>query len=46
MATNRGVAYIGPGKVEVKSIEYPKLRMPKSDVPIRSAEKTLRTASF
>jgi glutathione-independent formaldehyde dehydrogenase len=31
MANNRGVAYIGPGKVEVKSIEYPKLRMPKSE---------------
>ncbi len=31
MASNRGVAYIGPGKVEVKSIEYPKLRMPKSE---------------
>src|SRR6266705_3252281 len=31
MATNRGVAYMGPGKVEVKSIEYPKLRMPKSE---------------
>jgi glutathione-independent formaldehyde dehydrogenase len=31
MATNRGVAYVGPGKVEVKSIDYPKLRMPKSE---------------
>ena len=31
MATNRGVAYIEPGKVELKSIEYPKLRMPKSE---------------
>jgi glutathione-independent formaldehyde dehydrogenase len=31
MASNRGVAYIGPGKVEVKSIEFPKLRMPKSE---------------
>ncbi|MFZ4986446.1 MAG: formaldehyde dehydrogenase, glutathione-independent [Blastocatellia bacterium] len=31
MATNRGVAYIEPGKVEVKSIDYPKLRMPKSE---------------
>jgi len=31
MASNRGVAYIGPGKVEVKSIDYPKLRMPKSE---------------
>ena len=25
MASNRGVAYVGPGKVEVQSIDYPKL---------------------
>ena len=31
MPTNRGVAYIKPGTVEVKSIDYPKLRMPKSE---------------
>ena len=31
MATNRGVAYIKPGVVEVQSIPYPKLRMPKSE---------------
>lgn len=31
MATNRGVAYIEPGKVEVRSIPYPKLKMPKSE---------------
>jgi len=31
MANNRGVAYVGPGMVEVKSIDYPKLRMPKSE---------------
>jgi glutathione-independent formaldehyde dehydrogenase len=31
MPTNRGVAYVEPGKVEVKSIDYPKLRMPKSE---------------
>src|SRR5215813_13366535 len=31
MATNRGVAYIEPGKVEIQSIPYPKLRMPKSE---------------
>jgi glutathione-independent formaldehyde dehydrogenase len=31
VATNRGVAYIEPGKVEIKSIDYPKLRMPKSE---------------
>ena len=27
MASNRGVAYIGTGKVEVKSIDYPKLSL-------------------
>ncbi len=27
MASNRGVAYIGPGKVEVQSIDYPKLAL-------------------
>lgn len=31
MPTNRGVAYIKPGVVEVQSIPYPKLRMPKSE---------------
>src|ERR1700723_1670536 len=31
MSANRGVAYIKPGTVEVKSIDYPKLRMPKSE---------------
>src|SRR5437879_3548504 len=31
MATNKGVAYMGPGKVELKSIEYPKLKMPASE---------------
>ena len=31
MATNRGIAYVGPGQVEVKSIDFPKLRMPKSE---------------
>jgi glutathione-independent formaldehyde dehydrogenase len=25
MASNRGVAYLGPGKVEVKAIDFPKL---------------------
>ena len=25
MAENRGVVYLGPGKVEVQSIKYPKL---------------------
>ena len=27
MASNRGVAYIGTGKVEVRSIDYPKLAL-------------------
>jgi glutathione-independent formaldehyde dehydrogenase len=27
MASNRGVVYLGPGKVEVQSIDYPKLEM-------------------
>ena len=31
MASNRGVAYIKPGVVEVQSIPYPKLKMPKSE---------------
>src|SRR6195256_350518 len=31
MSANRGVAYIKPGTVEVKSIPFPKLRMPKSE---------------
>src|ERR1041384_5916206 len=31
MAGNRGVAYIKPGEVAIKSISYPKLRMPKSE---------------
>jgi glutathione-independent formaldehyde dehydrogenase len=28
MASNRGVAYLGPGKVEVQSIDYPRLENP------------------
>src|ERR1022692_225936 len=31
MASNRGVAYIKPGEVQVQSIPYPKLKMPKSE---------------
>src|SRR5678815_1595954 len=31
MSSNRGVAYVKPGTVEVRSIDYPKLRMPKSE---------------
>src|SRR6266542_3793809 len=31
MPTNRGVAYLKPGTVEVRTIDYPKLRMPKSE---------------
>jgi glutathione-independent formaldehyde dehydrogenase len=27
MATNRGVVYMGPGKVEVQSIDFPKLAL-------------------
>src|SRR5438046_2477414 len=27
MASNRGIAYMGPGKVEVQSIDYPKLTL-------------------
>src|SRR5690242_1810092 len=29
MASNRGVVYLGPGKVEVQSIDYPKLQNPR-----------------
>src|SRR3981081_1535866 len=29
MATNRGVVYVGPGKVEVRSIDYPKFVDPR-----------------
>jgi hypothetical protein len=25
MASNRGVVYVGPGKVEVRTIDYPKM---------------------
>ena len=28
MATNRGVAYLGPGEVDVQSIDFPKLELP------------------
>ncbi len=28
MASNRGVVYLGPGKVEIQSIDYPKLQNP------------------
>jgi glutathione-independent formaldehyde dehydrogenase len=28
MANNRGVVYLGPGKVEVQSIDFPKLQNP------------------
>lgn len=31
MANNRGVAYIEPGRVEIQSIDFPKLRMPASE---------------
>src|SRR3954447_22802753 len=29
MAANRGVVYLGPGKVEVQSIDFPKMKNPK-----------------
>ncbi len=29
MATNRGVVYLGPGKVEIQSIDFPKLQNPR-----------------
>ena len=29
MSSNRGVAYMGPGKVEVQSIDFPKMKNPK-----------------
>src|SRR5919109_736353 len=28
MASNRGVVYLGPGRVEVQAIEYPKMQNP------------------
>ena len=28
MSSNRGVVYLAPGKVEVQSIDYPKLQNP------------------
>ncbi|HEX4772747.1 MAG TPA: formaldehyde dehydrogenase, glutathione-independent [Bryobacteraceae bacterium] len=31
MATNRGVVYLGPGKVEVQSIDFPKMKNPKGN---------------
>ncbi len=29
MASNRGVVYVGPGRVEVRSIDFPKLMDPR-----------------
>ena len=29
MASNRGVVYVGPGKVEVQNIAFPELKNPK-----------------
>ena len=29
MASNRGVVYVGPGKVEVRNIDYPKFVDPR-----------------
>lgn len=36
MASNRGVVYLGPGKVEVQSIDYPKMQNPRGE-PIEHA---------
>lgn len=36
MATNRGVVYLGPGKIEVRSIDYPKMQNPRGE-PIEHA---------
>ena len=36
MATNRGVVYLGPGKIEVRSIDYPKMQNPQGE-PIEHA---------
>ncbi|HEX6546601.1 MAG TPA: formaldehyde dehydrogenase, glutathione-independent [Bryobacteraceae bacterium] len=36
MATNHGVVYLGPGKVEVQSIDYPKMQNPQGK-PIEHA---------
>ena len=35
MASNRGVVYLGPGKVEVQSIDYPKLQKPAGKTNVR-----------
>jgi glutathione-independent formaldehyde dehydrogenase len=33
MADNRGVAYLGPGEVEVQSIDFPKLELKEGPAP-------------
>jgi glutathione-independent formaldehyde dehydrogenase len=33
MADNRGVAYLGPGEVEVQSIDFPKLELKDGPAP-------------
>ena len=38
MASNRGVVYLGPGKVEVRSIDFPKLVDPQRAWRDRDAE--------
>ena len=35
-ATNRGVVYMGPGEVEVRAIEYPKLELDSTSSPVVS----------
>jgi glutathione-independent formaldehyde dehydrogenase len=37
MASNRGVVYMGPGKVEVQSIDYPKLPLARANVSTASS---------
>ena len=41
MATNHGVVYLGPGKVEVQSIDFPKMQNPHGK-PIELANDPLR----
>ena len=36
MASNRGVAYVKPGEVEIQSIDYPKLELGQPQVRSRS----------
>jgi len=43
MANNRGVAYVAPGQVQVKSVEYPKLKNARfGDQPLRGKRRSAR----